>query len=493
MRAKSSVPPLLRSYFRSAFSFGFWVFCLACASWLACSEVGEERDEAIAATPPSAASARQRAPNIVLMIGDDHGYPYFGFMGDPIVKTPNLDRLAAGGTVFTHGFNTSNECRRSLVSLLTGLYPQQWSARNAALRRAGYPMGMLREIGHYQTLPRLLAGKGYQSFQGGKLWEGTFESAGFTHGMKSELGTSLEENAGGEGLALGRESMRPVLDFIAAHRAEPFFVWFAPMIPHYPHDPPQRFLDLYSDPALSASARAYYASISWYDALAGEVVEAIREAGLTGDTLIVYLADNGWFQQPAVERPKVDFLRYELLDKGKFSLFEQGFRTPIVFSWPGHVPEGVVRSDFVSTVDLFPTLLGWAGAEPPSNYPGVDLHPSILRGASVPRERIIGTVDMAPVHPDHRPPDYERPTGRLDGGAFLRDERWYYLAYEGFDIEALYDVRNDPDQEHDLVARHPGVARRMRREIERWLDETARPFRSVPAWEGAPRDPAPAR
>ena len=76
-------------------------------------------------------------PNIVLIIGDDHGYPDFGFMGSPYVETPHLDRLAAEGTVFTHGYNTASICVPSLRTLLTGLYPHQFAARRRLRLRLG--------------------------------------------------------------------------------------------------------------------------------------------------------------------------------------------------------------------------------------------------------------------------------------------------------------------------------------------------------------------
>jgi len=76
-----------------------------------------------------ACGSQARSPNVVLIIADDHGYPYFGFMGSELVETPNIDRLAREGTVFTHGYSTASACRPALMSLLTGLHPEQWRAR----------------------------------------------------------------------------------------------------------------------------------------------------------------------------------------------------------------------------------------------------------------------------------------------------------------------------------------------------------------------------
>ena len=123
-------------------------------------------------------------PNIVLIIGDDHGYPDAGFMGSEIVKTPHLDRLAAGGTVFTTAWNTASTCRPSLLTLLTGLQPLQVDLWMQANRRVPLAFSAGEEIRQIETLPSLLARRGYRSFQAGKHWEGTFAQAGFTGGTK---------------------------------------------------------------------------------------------------------------------------------------------------------------------------------------------------------------------------------------------------------------------------------------------------------------------
>ncbi|MBW2667774.1 MAG: sulfatase-like hydrolase/transferase [Deltaproteobacteria bacterium] len=133
--------------------------------------------------------APERPPNIVLIIGDDHGYRDFGFMGSEIVETPNLDRLATGGVVFPLGYSTASVCRPSLRSLLTGLHPLEFERFEQQRIRQGtkaVPKTPLRDI--FQTLPTLLAERGYVSFQSGKFQEGNFENAGFTHGMTRTSG-----------------------------------------------------------------------------------------------------------------------------------------------------------------------------------------------------------------------------------------------------------------------------------------------------------------
>ncbi|UCE87458.1 MAG: sulfatase-like hydrolase/transferase, partial [Deltaproteobacteria bacterium] len=123
-------------------------------------------------------------PNLVLIIGDDHGYRDFGFMGSEIVQTPTLDRLAREGTVFRNAQVTASVCAPSLRTLLTGLYPYQWNLRMEQLATRGYPRPAGARIEAFETLPARLADVGYVSFQAGKFHEPSHAVAGFTHGME---------------------------------------------------------------------------------------------------------------------------------------------------------------------------------------------------------------------------------------------------------------------------------------------------------------------
>lgn len=438
-----------------------------------CSEAGRDGD-------PGPATQR---PNILFLIGDDHGYPYFGLTGSEIVQTPHLDRLAAEGTLFTQGFATSNVCRPSMWTLLTGLLPQQMHAR--AARELGRPLVFEGREGIHEwqktdplyvelvrrdphTLPRALGRAGYVTFQGGKYWEGSYDTAGFDHGMSrptetGDLPRSLTgwERAGGAGFALGRKNVRPVLDFIDANRERRFFIWYAPVLPHQPHNPPDELLALYRDKGLSASAMAYYAMCTWFDVGVGEVLEHLERAGLRDQTLVVYASDNGWDQEPQAEH--ASSVGGPL---GKLSLHELAFRTPIVLSWPGRIPAGVVREELVSTADLYPTLLAYAGVAPPASRVGRDLRPLIEGRAAAPRGEVIGSTTFL------RRPESEMsvalvPWMRSDA-AHLTTASWHYARNRTTGEEWLYDRPDDLQRARDRLAEHPDLAREFRRRIERW-------------------------
>jgi uncharacterized sulfatase len=379
-------------------------------------------------------------PNIILVIGDDHGYPDFGFMGSSLADTPTLDGLAESGFVFTHGYAAASTCRASLAAILTGLYPIQWTAHRLELAGDGRVADLAkpRVMQTVDTLPRLLAEHGYASFQSGKYWEGHPPAAGFDEGM-------------GFDRTIGRETLDPIFDFIDGHRQQPFFVWYAPMLPHIPHDAPAEFTEPYADRGLDPRLRRYLANIAWFDAGVAKLVEGLETRGLREQTLIVYLADNGW--QAVGERPKYGGVMRAFLggSRGKGSLYELGYRTPMIFHWPGQVPAG--RSDaLVSAIDLLPTLVEFAGGSAPAHRPGKNLRPVIESSLDAVRERLIGS----------------REAGR--GGYFLRDPRWRYLKFRGEPAE-LYDVLNDPEESRNLAARHPAVNRRSEASIRRWVRE----------------------
>jgi uncharacterized sulfatase len=309
-------------------------------------------------------------------------------------------------------------------------------------------------------LPTLLGEHGYASFQAGKFWEGTAKNAGFTEGTKGDHleGSTTEKWMGGRaGLAVGRTTLAPVLDFIDRHRSRPFFLWFAPMLPHKPWNAGAEHRDRYASVAseLGPAKLAYYANIARCDDAVGELVAYLGEAGLRPRTLIVYLSDNGY--DPIDEKT----------GQGKSTMFELGFRTPLVFNWPGQVPGGVQRDDLVSGLDVYPTILDYAGVPVPPGRLGLDLRPAVEEGAPVGRSELIGY--MAGVRPH-----LERPGGSSpDAGTeayFLRDPRWHYVWYPKIGDDQLYDLVEDPNEKRNLVAEQPERWREFRRRIDAWRE-----------------------
>jgi uncharacterized sulfatase len=395
-------------------------------------------------------------PGILLVIGDDVGFDDYGFMGSSLARTPNLDALAAQGTVFTHAFTTASVCRPSLQSLLTGLHPYAVEARLARLRRERRAPVSVGEA--FETLPERLSQAGYRTFQGGKFWEGAWREAGFTHGISEFPGWGANlppvlQLAGGPSLALGRETLAPLFEFLEAAGSAPFFVWYAPMLPHLPFDAPPRFDDLYRDAPLSAHARGYYANLARFDAGLGEILAFLERTGLRRRTAIVYAADNGW---EATDSPPADLESYGLGGGGaKLSIHERGFRTPLIVSWPGVLPEGRRDDRLVSLVDVFATLLELAGQAPPAQTAGRSLVPLLTGRGGFERPHVIGGGQRLRAEGAAR-------AGPRQHDWALRTREWRYVFSGAEGRESLYRIEDDPPEARDLAADHPEVLRELR-------------------------------
>jgi uncharacterized sulfatase len=259
--------------------------------------------------------------------------------------------------------------------------------------------------------------------------------------------------------------MKPLFDFIDTRGDQPFFVWFAPKLPHTPFDAPERFREAYaSEPPGTAG---YYANIARFDELLGELLDHLEARDLTRATLVVFVCDNGWEVVPHMTE-----IRQRVVGggtRGKFSLYELGVRTPVLFRWPGRISAGGRSDAFVSLVDVMPTLLDYAGIPVPADLPGRSVRPVIEGRADGVRDAIIGTMTLA-----FRGATADEKRAVHGGGEFIRTRHWYYLTYLDEGRHELYDMDSDPDQRHDVSAAHPQVVDHLRQQIRRWKTDTAR-------------------
>ena len=439
--------------------------------------------------------AAERLPNIVLLIGDDHGYPYFGFMGDEHVVTPTMDTLAAGGVTFTNGHVPVPYCRPSLRTMITGLYPVQYQLRlNRHLEQrkqdhesyaslSDSDKGLWTSVEKangmriFDTLPKLLKQKGYVSWQGGKWWENSYRNGHFDEGMTegwdmSKFGTDdfFHEMMGAEGNELVRETMVPLYDFIDRHEDEPMFIWFGPMLPHTPFDAPYKYRKYYEYQPLTESAKRYYANITWWDDGVGQLMDYIESKGLLEDTLFIYLSDNGWEQDADDEYwyEGVSYYTDSLWATGglggKGSLYDLSLRTPIIFFWKGRFDSAFNESSLVSSIDLVPTVLDLVGAESPQDLLGYSLVP-LLEGGEIDggRTALIG-------YSNNRRSDTDVMGSPAEGYA-VRTLRWHFFRYAETDEMLLYDVTSDPRGENDLSAERPDLVAKFNQLITDWKSQ----------------------
>ncbi len=416
-----------------------------------------------AGEPNRSPVAEYAPPNIVLIISDDHSWTDYSFLGHPHVRTPNLDRLAAESLTFTRGYVPSSLCCPSLASIITGLYPHQHRITSndppmppgmvgrefydTPEYRAGREV-MNRHLEAVPTLPRLLAKANYASLQTGKWWQGDYRRGGFSQGM------TRGERYGDDGIRIGRRTMQPIYDFIAETRrdGQPFFVWYAPMMPHQAHNPPPRFLEHYADVAPSLHVARYWGMVEWFDDTVGRLLDHLDDEGLAEDTIVVYVADNGYITDPDTGQPT---------DKSKQSPYDGGLRTPLMIRWPARVSPH--RSEALAmSIDIVPTLLAAVGIEATPQMQGVNLLDKKPVGA---RDAVFGAC-------------FTHESRDLDDAAASVRWRWMVEAdwklilpdpqNEPEGAVELYNLADDPHEERNLADEHAERVEPMREEIDRW-------------------------
>ena len=412
-----------------------------------------------------------KPPNIVLIISDDQSWTDYSFMGHEAIETPNIDRLAKQSRLFKRGYVPSSLCCPSLASMITGLYPHQTkiTGNEPPMPPGGRNSEQYRKqvqecvsfIDDQPTLPRLLAKRGYVSHQSGKWWQGHYSRGGFTLGM-----THGDPKRGGRhgdvGLKIGREGMDEIFDFIEDAGDKPFFVWYAPFLPHTPHNPPKRLLDKYAKKTESKFIARYWAMCEWFDETCGQLLDHLDEKKLADDTIVLYVTDNGWIQ-------RADNGRYA--PRSKRSQYDGGLRTPIMVRWPGKVkPED--RPELANSIDLAPTILKACGLAPTKAMQGIDL---LDDTALAKRKSTYGAIYL------HNAVDIHKPSANLTY-RWLIDGNWKLILPHKENVTTkakhrdtgeteLYNLAKDPHERNNLAKARQGRTKRLAKQLNKLLPE----------------------
>ncbi|MEM9589251.1 MAG: sulfatase-like hydrolase/transferase, partial [Planctomycetota bacterium] len=208
----------------------------------------------------------------------------------------------------------------------------------------------------------------------------------------------------------------------------------------------------------------YYAMCEWFDATCGQVIDHLEEKGVRDNTLIVYLTDNGWIQNPEARG---------YAPRSKQTPFEGGVRTPIMYSWPAAL-KPADRPELASSIDIYPTILSAAGVEVTSKLPGLDLLPAMRTAKPIERDQIFGEGFA------HDVADVDRPEASLLYRWTIRDRWKLILTYDG-EINRyksthprddagpkLYDLDADPAEQTNLASEHPSVVNELFKSIADW-------------------------
>jgi len=308
------------------------------------------------------ATVESRRPNVVLVVGDDHGRGDLGCYGHPVIKTPNIDKLAAEGTRFTHAFCTTASCSPSRSVILSGLYNH--ANGMYGLQHASHHFASFDTV---RGLPVLLSEAGYRTARVGKYHVAP-EAA-------YKFGTVIPGNE--RNGVLMADNCR---EFMSAENSRPFFLYFCTADPHrgggraaeLPHQP-DRFGNrekpypgveevtydpknvvvpdfLPDSPECRAELAQYYQAVSRVDQGVGRLMEHLKKAGKYDNTVVIYISDNG-----------IPF------PGAKTTTYEPGINLPCIVRTPWQQKKGITCDAMVNWADLTPTILDFAGATP-RNY-----------------------------------------------------------------------------------------------------------------------------
>ena len=332
---------------------------------------------------PLVAFCASGPPNILFVLSDDHSAPHMGCYGDPNVVTPNFDRFAADGVRFNRAYTTAPQCAPSRKSLLTGRSP-------VALQQTLFTLPLQADA---VTFPELLKKeKGYFIGLAGRSHHLDGDRAPVTREihLEHDLETTPRRfdycrTAGGNnGHELALNALTQYREFLdAIPPGKPFFLQLCFSDPHrdwddafhpHRHDPadlklPAHFPDT---PALRRDLAEYYDEIARVDHHFGLVLEELQKRGLTENTLVLFIGDNGASQL-----------------RGKGTLYEYGLHVPLLVRWPG-VAKPAVSKALISGEDLAPTMLELAGITPPANMTGRSFLPLLRGGDYTPRRHVFG-------------------------------------------------------------------------------------------------------
>lgn len=427
-------------------------------------------------------TATSPSPNIVFILSDDQAWTDYGFMGHPEIKTPHLDQLAKQSLVFEKGYVSSPLCRPSLATMVTGLFPFDHKITgndvDGMKNRAALDLPLRQSFHKLPSFIRTLSENGYLTHQSGKWWEGSHQDGGFTHGM-THGDPKRRGRHGDEGLKIGRETMQPIFNFldIAQTQEKPFLLWYAPFLPHTPHNPPEKFLAKYTKEGRAMDVAKYFAMCEWFDETCGTLTQAIKDRGFYDNTMFIYICDNGWAAKStnASDPNQNQWKGYALRSKG--SPYEIGIRTPIMVSWPGKIKPG--RPDhFAHAIDIFPTIMSAVGLDVPKNLPGIDLLDSEKLKS---RDTIFGVTHS--IH-NMTPQQADKTTQYL----WCIENEWkLLLRYPGLDTTKyakvhswdktkiqLFNIESDPYEKVELSNKYPEIVNRLKKKIYQWhnIDES---------------------
>ncbi|MEN8248649.1 MAG: sulfatase-like hydrolase/transferase [Bacteroidota bacterium] len=401
-------------------------------------------------------------PNIIVLLIDDAGYADFGFNGSMDLKTPNIDKLADNGVIFTDGHVTASVCGPSRAGLITGRYQQRFGFEcNPSSDFTGLDL-------NEKTIAEELKVAGYKTAAFGKWHLGDDPEYrpnargfdyfwGFLSGGRHYFPNEQNDQEGDthailengnfttfEGYLTDRLGDKAV-EFIDKNKEEPFFIYWAPNAVHTPMEAKDEDLDLFEE-----HPRQTLAAMTWaLDRAVGSIVKKLEEDNLLENTLIFFLSDNGGAHNN--QSSNLPLKGY------KGNKYEGGHRVPFFMHWPKQIDTNKRFNGLSSSLDIFTTSIAAAGIEISENnkYDGVDLLPFIK--------------DIAEGEP------HDQLYWRKDKMAAARDGDYKLIRVVDLGSR-MYDLEKNLGETEDLIPSEPDKYNSLNSKLEMWEEELMAPL-----------------
>jgi arylsulfatase A len=435
-----------------------------------------------------APAADEKKPNIVLIVADDLGCFELGCYGQTKIKTPNIDKLAAGGAKFHRFYSGSPVCAPSRCTLMTGMHTGHATVRTNVQFKKGEE-GQFPIRADDVTLPELLKEKGYVTGAMGKWGLGNWDTTGtpMKHGFDLFFGyncqghahshyptylyrngekVELKDNDGKTGKQYSHDLFEAeALTFLEKNKAKPFFLYLPFTIPHVALQVPEDSLAEYKgklgdDPPYDGKKlgylphetprAAYAAMVTRMDRSVGRIMEKLKALGLEKDTLVLFTSDNGP-SMPSGGSDSVFFNSAGKLRGLKGSVYEGGLRIPLIASMPGTIKAGTNFDTQLYFPDILPTLCEFAGAKTPDKIDGISFGPQLL----------------GQKQPTHDFLYWEFPSYGVQQAVIEGD--WKAVRQnlaKGVVKTELYNLATDESEKDDVAAKNPAVLARLEKRLK---------------------------
>jgi len=434
-----------------------------------------------------------KRPNVIFIMADDQRSDMLSTNGNPYVKTPHLDRLAAEGCNFKNAFAVSGVCSPSRADFFSGKYAHQngapqiiWNNHTFRMNETPFP-ALLHDEGYYSAhIGKWHLGEGQKQKEGYDYWAG-FEWLGSFYNTTVHVNGKVEQHEGFSDDILAGMAADKIHDM--ATMSQPFCLFVGLKAPHLPFSYPDRYKEYLDDVNIPEPAnidedydesgrapimktnvirvrtfqggipmfgswdnyvKSYYRSSQALDDAVGTILEAIDQAGITDETIVIYSSDQG----------------YTLGEHGmteKHYAYEQVMRIPMIIRYPDMIQPGITPPGMALNIDVAPTVLDLCGVKPPVEMTGKSWRPLLDNPGSKEAE---WREDFLFEYWDFRP--------TLPSQLAVRSDHYKLITYQDFPEQELYDLVKDPKENHNVIHQpeYADVTKDMQKRLERSIEET---------------------